>query len=518
MRGIYTPVTKIRRQVFAEIAKLAYEHDDYASIDEIPYKIITGEVPTYRDSVFKERAIVGERLRLAIGLPLRKVDEHSVLSKGVREAAVDQNLIEEPLVNVIPFACNACDELSYFVTDNCRGCLAHPCTSVCPVKAVSIVDGKSHIDKEKCVKCGRCAEICPYNAIVKYVRPCAAACGVNAIESDHLGRAKINHDKCVSCGMCIVNCPFAAIADKSEIFQLIQAIKKGEKISAAIAPSFAGQLGPHATPERIKEAFHKLGFVDVVEVALGADIGAVEEAKHFAHSVPESQPFLGTSCCPSWAAMAKKNFPMLADYISDSFTPMVATARVIKERNPHSRVVFVGPCISKKLEAKREDLKQYVDFVITYEELMGMFVAKHIDFGDIDNEQPLQDASSDGRGYAIAGGVASAISESITALYPDKEFKVDRAEGLANCKKMLMLAKAGKRNGYLLEGMACPGGCIGGPGTLMQLNKAAASVKQYQENADLKKAVQNPYAVGEMDMYADPPSLEGRPEGPVHND
>lgn len=497
MRGIYTPVTKIRRRVFAEIAKLAYESDDFSKMDEIPYEIIPGEVPTYRESVFKERAIVGERLRLAIGLDLRKPDEHSVLSKGVAEAAVSEKVFKTPLVNVVGFACNACEENSYMVTNNCRGCLAHPCTSVCPVKAVSIVNGKSVIDKEKCVRCGRCKEACPYEAIVHYTRPCANACGVDAIESDELGRAKINHDKCVSCGMCIVNCPFGAISDKSELFQIIHAIKSGEKVCAAIAPAFAGQFGALATPEKLKEAFKILGFSDVVEVALGADLGAVEEAHHFAHAVPDEQPFLATSCCPAWSVMAKRDFPTLAPYVSESDTPMIATAKVIKERNPNAKVVFVGPCVAKKLEATRKRVAGYVDFVITFEELMGMFVAKGVEFGDIENEQPLQDASYDGRGYACAGGVAEAIEKNVKALYPDKEIMVDRANGLKECKKMLMMAKAGKRNGYLLEGMACPGGCVGGAGTLMPLAKAAQAVKQYQQGADLKIAKDNPYAAKE---------------------
>ncbi len=492
MRGIYTPVTNLRRQVFAEIAKLAYEGGDYSRIEEIPYKIIPGEVPTYRDSVFKERAIVGERLRLAIGLPLRRADEHAPVSKGVNESAVDKRVYEPPLVNVISFACNACEEKSYRVTDNCQGCLAHPCVSVCPVKAVKLVNGKSTIDQEKCLKCGRCKEICPYNAIVKNERPCAAACGVDAIESDHLGRATINYEKCVSCGQCLVSCPFGAIADKSQIFQLIHAIKTGEEVIAEVAPAFVGQFGPLVTPQRLKEALKQLGFSDVYEVAIGADIGAVEEAHHYAHNVATGeQAFLATSCCPSWSVMAKTQFPELASCVSDALTPMVATARIIKKEHPNARVVFIGPCASKKLEASRRTVRSDVDFVITFEELMGMFVAKEIDFGDMEGEE-MVDATAAGRGYAVAGGVADAIVESIHELYPDLQVQVDRAEGLRNCKKMLAIAKAGKRNGFLLEGMACPGGCIAGAGTLQPINKAVAAVKGFQQDAPLKEAVESP--------------------------
>ena len=206
MRGIYTPVVKIRRQIFQKVAQIAYS-GEFDRVDQLPYEIIKGEVASYRESVFKERAIVAERIRLACGLNLRSAGEHAPISKDFGKAISTERVFELPLVNVIPFACNACETTCYEVTDNCQGCLAHPCSSVCPVKAISIVDGRSTIDKEKCLKCGRCADTCPYHAIIKRERPCAAACGVGAIESDELGRAKINYNKCVSCGQCLVSCP-----------------------------------------------------------------------------------------------------------------------------------------------------------------------------------------------------------------------------------------------------------------------------------------------------------------------
>ena len=106
--------------------------------------------------------------------------------------------------------------------------MAHPCTEVCPKDAIHVINGRSVIDQEKCIRCGRCQDVCPYSAIIKQERPCAKACGINAIKSDENGCAEIDYDKCVSCGMCLVNCPFGAIADKAQIFQVIQAIKKGD--------------------------------------------------------------------------------------------------------------------------------------------------------------------------------------------------------------------------------------------------------------------------------------------------
>lgn len=494
MRGIYTSVTEIRRKVFTEVARLAYEGGDYAKkIEELPYKIIPGETATYRDSIFLERAIVGERLRLCIGLPLRNMAEHSALSAGIEESAIAEKYYDPPLVNIIKFACNSCPEKQVKVTDGCQGCLAHPCKEVCPKGAISMVHGHSVIDQSKCIKCGKCISVCPYSAIIKQERPCAAACGMDAITSDELGRAQIDYDKCVSCGMCLVSCPFGAISDKSQIFQLIHAIKKGYKVYAAVAPAFVGQFGPKVTPERMRAAMKALGFYDVVEVAVGADLCAIEEAKDFVEKVPAKQPFMATSCCPSWSVMAKKLFPEYKDYISMALTPMVLTGRLIKKHDPEAKVVFVGPCAAKKLEASRKSVRSDIDFVLTFEEIMGMFEAKGVDLNTIAEEEPLVESTAGGRGFAVGGGVAQAVVDCVYHMYPDRKVNVESAQGLKECKKMLSLAKAGKYDGYLLEGMACPGGCVAGAGTLQPVAKSAASVGIYKKKSDKAVALETKY-------------------------
>ena len=253
MRGIYTSVTKLRRQVFTEIARLAYEGGDLSKIEELPYKIVPGEVATYRESIFLERAIIGERLRLAMGLPVRPITQHAPLAQGIEEAAKPDKYYDPPLVNIISIACHSCPRTKVLVTDGCQGCLARPCVEICPKKAIYQHHGRSHIDPDKCVKCGKCVEVCPYHAIIKQERPCEAACGMGAISSDELGRCSIDYSKCVSCGQCIVNCPFGAIADKSQIFQLIQAIKRGDEMIAAVAPAFVGQFGPGSMRNRSRK-------------------------------------------------------------------------------------------------------------------------------------------------------------------------------------------------------------------------------------------------------------------------
>lgn len=487
MRGIDTQVRKNRRRIFKEVANLAYESKNLKDdIEALPYKIVDYDESEYQ-SIYRERSIVRERIRLAMGLSLRPENRPSHLTQGLEESNIAEKYYEPPLMQVIPSACNACPENCYQVTDMCMGCVAHPCREVCPKDAISMKNGKSVIDQDKCIKCGKCEAICPYDAISHQVRPCAGVCGVGAIKNDEKGRAVIDSDLCVSCGQCMVNCPFGAIADKSQIFQLIRAIQSGCKIIAQLAPAFVGQFGPDVTPDMLKTALKKLGFFDVYETAIGADMGAMYEAKQYVNEVVKGDlPFSLTSCCPSWSVLAKKFFPETIDKISNTLTPMVATARIIKKEHPDAKVVFIGPCASKKLEASRRTIRSDVDFVITFEELTGMFEAKGIFPKEIEAMDKLNGATGAGRGYGVAGGVASAIEECINAYYPDVEVNIEHAEGLSECKKMLALAKAGKKDGCLIEGMACPGGCIAGAGTNIAIPQAAKELKVFKDSAALK--------------------------------
>ncbi len=489
MRGIETPVREMRRKIFAAISKIAFESTKDTFNDEIeavPYQL-TGDRPQYRESIYRERAIITERVRLAMGMSLRPEDKAVHLTHGMENSNIDEKYYEPPLMQVIPAACNACESNKYIVSNLCKGCVAHPCRQVCPRGAIDVIDGKSVINQEKCIKCGKCKEICPYDAIGKLERPCERACGVKAFETDDLGRAVINNDKCVSCGMCMVSCPFGAISDKSQVFQLSRALREGKRIVVALAPAFVGQFGDDVTPKKLKQALIQLGFENVHEVALGADIGAMAEARHYAEKVITGElPFLLTSCCPSWAMLAKKQFPDMIDSISNELTPMVATARSIKKKDPEVKVVFIGPCAAKKLEASRHDVRSDVDFVITFEELQGMFDAKGIVPSEMEGETSFHDATAIGRGYAVAGGVASAVEACLKEYYTEMPIRIEHAEGLAECKKTLLLAKAGKMNGCLIEGMGCPGGCMGGAGTNISLNKAKASLKKYQDNSTEK--------------------------------
>ena len=471
MRGYESFVTNVRKQVFTEVARLAYEGGDYARMEEIPYKIVPGEIASHRESIFLERAIAGERVRLAMGLPLRPITELRPLSEGVNESAVAEKYYDPPLINIIQYACHACPTKQVRVSDLCQGCLSRSCHQVCPKDAVTFVHGKSVIDQSKCIKCGKCADACPYHAIIKLERPCVAACG-----------------------MCLVSCPFGAIVDKGQIFQLIHAMKSGYQVIAIVAPSFVGQFGDKLTPEKLTAAMKILGFSSVVEVAVGADLCTLDEAKEYLERVEKQKTYMGTSCCPAWISMVDICYPDQADHISMTLTPMVLTARMVKKAHPEAKVCFIGPCAAKKLEASREHIRSDVDFVLTFEELQGMFEAKEVWYADVEGDDPLVEGSADGRGFAVSGGVAAAVEHAVKELRPDVEMKIQKAEGLRECRKMVALAKAGKYNGYLLEGMACPGGCVAGAGTIRPIQKAANLIAAYKKEAPLQSASQSEYA------------------------
>ena len=464
MRGVETRIQEIRHRVFREVARMAY-HTEWPvdkRIESLPYKIIPGEVGNFRNDVFLERAIVGERLRLAMGLPCRSAAEHAPLSENIEAADRPETYYTPPLINVIQFACNG-----------------------------------------KCINCGRCADVCSYKAIIIQERPCAVACGMDAIGTDANGKAEIDPDKCVSCGMCLVNCPFGAIADKSQIFQVIRAIQSGERVYAAVAPAFVGQFGPKVTPGKLRAAVKQLGFADVFEVAIGADLCATQEAEDFVREVPEELPFMGTSCCPAWSVMAKKLHPDHAHCISMALTPMTLTARLIKHEHPNAKVVFIGPCAAKKLEAMRKSVRSEVDFVLTFEEMAGIFAAKHVDLTTIEEDPDgVNDASTDGRSFAVGGGVAKAVVNVIQHRYPGREVKVTSSQGLRECRKMMQEAVAGKYPGYLLEGMACPGGCVAGAGTMQPIKKSQAAVGLYARQAKHKTSDETEH-IKELDKLVD---------------
>ncbi len=457
MRKFDTKVQHLKYKVLREVAREAWNGTLQENMLDIPKKIVPGKVPTMRCCVYKERAILSERIKIAMG--------------GDKE---NPNVIE-----VIDIACDECPMGGYSVTEACRGCLAHRCEDVCRRGAITFDhQQKAHIDKSKCVECGQCAKVCPYSAIQNFKRPCVKSCKVNAISMNEDKAAMIDNDKCISCGACVYQCPFGAITDKSFILDAVDILKNDSlKSYAVVAPSISSQF-TYAKLGQVISGIKELGFHTVVEAALGADMVAYHEARELTE-----KEFLTSSCCPAFVSYIEKQFPTLKEHISHNLSPAATIAKYIKDKEPDSKVVFIGPCTAKKMEFQKEAVKPYIDCVITFEELQALFDSKDIDITTL-QEDVLDNASYFGRIFARSGGLADAVAQSLKEQgLDDFELKAVSCNGIEECKMALLKANKNVLNANFIEGMACVGGCIGGAGCLTHGEKNKAEVDKYGREA-----------------------------------
>lgn len=460
MRKFDTKVQHLKYKVLREVARLAWKDTLLEHIMDIPKTIVPGNEPTMRCCVYKERAILGERVKIAMG--------------GDKN---NPNVIE-----VIEIACDECPVGGYEVTNACRGCLAHRCEDVCKFGAISFDHNHvAHIDKSKCKECGACAKVCPYTAIVSRKRPCQNACKVKAISMNEQKAATIDNHKCIQCGACVYQCPFGAIMDKSYILNVIDIIKKSEnnekyKVYAMVAPSISSQF-TYAKLGQVISGLKGLGFFTVVEAALGADMVAQAESRELAE-----KGLLTSSCCPAFVAYVKSAFPDLLKYVSHNLSPMATLARYIKDTTPNAKIVFIGPCTAKKAEAQLDEVKPYIDAVMTFEELQALYDSKDIDITTL-GEDVLDNASYFGRIFARSGGLSDAVAQGLKEQNLDFELKAVPCDGIEACRMALLKLNKGILDGNFIEGMACIGGCIGGAGCLTHGEKNKAEVDKYGREA-----------------------------------
>lgn len=377
----------------------------------------------------KERMIVRNYIRMAMGVD--PCDEDHSLMEDV-EKAVKLSKVESPLVAVIQ---NICDECHRYHGDNTYD------------------------------------EDCPRG---------------------HLDCTKAEH-RCVGCGKCIGECPLGAISDKIEFIPIIRMLQeKKQPIYATIAPAYIGQLGEHMTSGKMRAAFKRMGFTDMIEVAVFADILTVKEAYEFDHMVKTEKDFFITSCCcPVWVGLIQKNFKDIEDHVSPSVSPMIASGRVVKALNPGAKVVFIGPCIAKKAEAKIADLEDAIDYVLTFRELHEIFGALEIDLESLEDDH-REEASFSGRVYARTGGVSKAVELSVNRVVQRKiPFKSICFDGAKDCKDGLKRIIEGEIAANFIEGMGCIGGCVGGPRTIASVEDATERVNSYSESTPMKTPFDN---------------------------
>lgn len=457
MPVVSSNIEKMKVQVLVRVAQLAYTGELEEMKDDLPMEFVPGgSQPTFSCCVYREREILRYRIRWACG---------QVHKPGV--------------VAVMHAACEGCPINRYTVTSNCRSCTARKCMEACPFGAVSVHGRGAYIDPEKCKECGRCAQACPYNAIADTMRPCVRACPVDAITMDQNRHATINYERCISCGQCIISCPFGAVSDESYITQIIDAIKSKRQVYACYAPAIEGQFGM-ATTAQLTRAIEQLGFDGCFEVSLGADMVAQNEAQELKHTA-ESGGHMTTSCCPAFYNMIDKHFHKLMPLVSSTVSPMTATARYIKMLHPDAVVVFIGPCVAKKSEVKRQ--ANGADWVMTFEELYAMFKARDIDPVKVQAD-PTQEGSIYGKNFAQSGGVSAAVARVLEEDGFETPYSCLKCNGAAECKKALMMLGAGRLPETIVEGMACEGGCVSGPGNIADARVAQRSRQKLLSAAD----------------------------------
>ena len=465
MRKFDTKVQYLKYKVLREVAKHSWDDTLIENIWDIPKTISPGKEPTMRCCVYKERAILAQRVKMAMG--------------GDKS---NPNIIE-----VIDIACDECPAAGYEVTDSCRGCLAHRCEDACKRGAISFDHNHvAHIDKSKCVECGQCAKVCPFFAIINRKRPCQSACKVKAIKINDDNAASIDNNKCIQCGACVYQCPFGAITEKSFILNAIDLIKKSDnnknyKVYAMVAPTISSQF-TYAKLGQVISGLKELGFFTVVEAALGADMVAMEESKELAE-----KGFLTSSCCPAFVQYVKTAFPALLPNVSHNLSPMGVLAKYIKSTDENARVIFIGPCTAKKAEAQLDSVKEYVDAVLTFEELQALFDSKEIDITKLP-EDVLDNASYFGRIFARSGGLSDAVSQALKEQNIEFNLNPVVCDGIEECRVALLKKNKNVLNANFIEGMACVGGCIGGAGCLTHGDKNKAQVDEYGREA-LEKTI-----------------------------
>jgi len=490
-------IVELKHQILREVCRLAWDHSlTQENLEKIVYQISPGPKPQYRCCIYKEREILRGRIRLAMG-------------QSPQPDSASRNVVA-----VIPAACDDCPIQDYSVTDICRFCLGKACLNACRFGAITPGDTRMKIDPNKCRSCGLCARSCPYGAILHLERPCKAACPVGAISYDEYGICQIDDEKCIHCGHCIHNCPFGAIGSKIYAVSVIEAIQAGKRVIAMCAPATEGQFGPEVGMASVRAALKKAGFTDMVEVGLGGDMTAAYEAREWIEARREGRK-MTTSCCPAFISMLRHHFPEAYEkYKSSTVSPMVAVSRYLKALDPDCVTVFIGPCIAKKGETLNEFIADRPDYALTYGEIVALLDSRCVEVTPV--EEDYQEASLFGKRFAGSGGVAAAVLEVMKEMGEDvSDIKLKTCAGGDECKKALQILKAGRLEEDFIEGMICPGGCVGGPSKHQAESLVQKARVQLLGAADHRSILENlkKYPMDRFSMYRDG-HMDEQPENP----
>jgi [FeFe] hydrogenase (group B1/B3) len=465
----------IRRELMIRLVRLFFQNK-LSEIDRIPLEMFPRHKTSMRCCIYKDRAVLKYRLMALLGFRCEEETDELTPLTSYLESAMKRNSVEGPILTVIDEACSACVKNNYIVTNACQGCLARPCIMNCRKNAISMVNGQARIDPEKCVNCGICMQECSYHAIIYMPVPCEEACPVDAISKDEYGKEYIDFEKCTFCGKCLKECPFGAIMERSHIIDVLRLLASGEKTVALVAPAIIGQFSSEF--RRIVTAIKRLGFDEVVEVALGADITIKKESEEWCKRVEKGESFMTSSCCPAYVETVHKHLPELQQFVSETASPMHFAAEWAAENLPGYKRIFIGPCVAKRKEWQTDEL---IDFVLSIEELGSLFVGCDIDVQQCEVDSLNTKARRNGRAFPVSGGVSAGIA---AELGPDAGFNAKLIDGLSkkNIRELRNLPKTCLEN--FVEVMACEGGCIAGPTVISNPRLATRSLKKFLEESE----------------------------------
>lgn len=463
----------IRRELINRIVKLMFDGELASKVDCIPVEMRpkSFEQPS-RCCIYKDRAMIKYKIMALLGFSISEETNELTTLREYSNIAMTRPEVGQKILTVVREVCTSCVQSNYMVTNLCRGCVGRPCILNCPKGAIDIHKGQAEIDQTACVNCGVCKKVCPFSAIVYIPVPCKEACPVDAITRDEHGRTNIDYSKCIYCGKCMSSCPFGAIMGKSQIIEIFKAIQSDKEVYAIVAPAIAGQF--KAPMQQILGAVKQLGFTDVAEAALGADVTIEHEAHELAERMANNENFMTTSCCPAYVKLVQKHMSEMEPFVSKAHSPMHYTAEYLKKEHPGCVTVFVGPCLAKVSEGRTDP---YVDYVMNFEELQAFFHAAKITITAAPKEEMDQTISYASRGFAVSGGVTNALKKYAGESVMIKDVKID---GL-NPENIRLLRSFTKGDcpGNFVEVMSCEGGCVAGPSVIGNSKTATRVVKEY---------------------------------------